>query len=90
MAKNSFVARLKRWQAMDDELASGALYVRTFAQQWEVSEKTVRRDLADLRAMGQRIGKKFEWELAEQRCQYEPGVERLFVKKSDGSGFCSG
>jgi hypothetical protein len=53
MAKQSAAKVLERWLALDAALAGGGLHVPTFAREWGVSTRTVRRDLAAFRALGQ-------------------------------------
>jgi NADH/NAD ratio-sensing transcriptional regulator Rex len=79
MPKNSSTAVLRRWQALDRHLRDGNLLVRYFAEQWGVSEKTIRRDLDAFRQLGQRTMKGYEQEIAEWWWRYERGVEPLFT-----------
>jgi hypothetical protein len=79
MPKNSSLDVLRRWQAMDHELRSGKLFVAPFARRRKVSLKTVRRDLAVFRGLGQRMDRKYEREISEFYWEYQPGVECLFV-----------
>lgn len=53
--RSSSLTILKRWQAMDKELAGVGIYFRAFAREWTVDEKTLRRDLKVFKAMGKRI-----------------------------------
>ena len=46
-------AILRRWVAMDAALSKLGLELRPFAKQWDVSEKTIRRDLEAFRELGQ-------------------------------------
>jgi hypothetical protein len=59
MPKNSSIAILRRWQALDGALSSvnplGGLNVKRFARQWHVSEKTISRDLVAFEMLGQRV-----------------------------------
>ncbi len=71
---------------MDAELAQPiglyGLNVPGFARQWEVSTKTVHRDLAAFKQLGQRMVHKPTDDGSEVRdvCwHYEPGVEPLFL-----------
>jgi hypothetical protein len=56
MPINSSTEILRRWMVMDKVLAGNrGLHVPTFAEEWEVSERQVKRDLAAFRALGQEI-----------------------------------
>jgi hypothetical protein len=56
MPKNSGLEMLRRWQALDAELAGKfGLNVPDFAQRWNVCEKTVRCDLELFRQLGQKM-----------------------------------
>ena len=46
---------LKRLYAMDHDLADTQLVVKTFAREWGVSERTVRRDISMFEELGQTI-----------------------------------
>jgi hypothetical protein len=83
----SALSVLKRWQAMDAELLPGrwGLHVERFARRWQVSTKTVRRDLAAFRELGQRMhlvytGQETEGEVREYVWRYGKGVKPLFVR----------
>jgi hypothetical protein len=79
MPKNPATEILKRWRAMDKALGDlEGLHIPSFARQWRVSTKTVRRDLAAFRALGQRVACERD-EVGRTVWNYEPGVERLFV-----------
>lgn len=75
MAKNSSTEILKRWQAMDSSLGWEGLHVASFAKQWKVSIKTVRRDLKAFEAMGK-----------ETYCRLDDGQHRW---RYQGSGWAS-
>ena len=47
---------LSRWQPLDALLAADQLHVPRFAAEWNVSDRTVYRDIETLRESGQRIG----------------------------------
>jgi hypothetical protein len=80
MPKNPSTKILERWQAMDADLGSlEGLHVPSFARRWYVSTKTVHRDLAAFRALGQSVvcelyegGRRYVW-------HYEGGVQWLFL-----------
>jgi hypothetical protein len=59
MPKNASTDILKRWQAMDAALSGEGLHAPTFARQFRVSEKTVRRDRAAFEALGRTMVKAF-------------------------------
>ena len=53
---NSALKILNRWREMDRELGSPVgLNVNEFAKRWKVSARTIHRDLAAFREMGQRM-----------------------------------
>ncbi|MGD9854666.1 MAG: HTH domain-containing protein [Planctomycetaceae bacterium] len=54
---------------MDADLAGNGLHVPTFAGEWNVSERTVHRDLAVLRELGQQT-------VVEQDAVWKGGRER--------------
>jgi predicted DNA-binding transcriptional regulator YafY len=54
---NAAIDILKRWMAIDKALGSlDGLHIASFAKQWEVSERTVRRDLEAFQKLGEEIG----------------------------------
>jgi hypothetical protein len=59
MPKNSSIAILRRWRALDRALSIvnplGGLNLKKFAKQWHVSEKTIGRDLVAFEMLGQRV-----------------------------------
>ena len=78
---------LQRWIDLDRALGSfEGLRISEFARRWKVSPKTVRRDLAVFRAMGQKavcvlgLLERQEGEGPQYRWQYDVGVEWLFVR----------
>lgn len=80
MPKNSTLDNVKRLIALDAALVS-SVYVPAFAKEWGVSTKTIRRDLAMLRQLGERmIHKRFEGgEVLDMYWRYERGVKPLFA-----------
>jgi len=60
------VELLTRWIALDAELGSYGLDKDEFARRFAVSEKTIQRDLAAFRELGQRITIKLDF-LGEPR-----------------------
>jgi hypothetical protein len=85
MPKNSSVEVLRRWRAMDAALAIDdarlGLHVPTFAREWNVNERTVRRDLAAFRDLGQEMICNDLGEEEGRRCWwYARGVLPLFVE----------
>jgi hypothetical protein len=89
MPKNSSADILRRWQAMDAMLTRGRLFVASFARKWNVSMRTVKRDLNAFEELGQRVKRGYEWEIAEHYWRYVAGQRPLFtaseLKRSDGS-----
>jgi hypothetical protein len=85
MRKNASADSIRKWKAMDAERADPfGLYVAGFARKWKVSTKTVRRDVAALRQLAQRMVRKPldeapQWEVFDHFWKYERGVEPLFV-----------
>lgn len=55
MPRQSLLDALYRWQAMDKQLLAGRFDLPAFAKEWNVSVKTVRRDLVVFKERGQRI-----------------------------------
>lgn len=85
MPKNSSVTILKRWLEMDALLGNYGLSVSSFARRWNVSEKTIRRDIAAFRAIGQRIVcRRADDEVDIYRHFYERGVKPLFYDNGEG------
>lgn len=78
MPKNSSTLILKRWREMDRLLCHYQLDVLTFANEWSVSTKTVRRDLAAFRELGQKLRKSHDDETNEWYWSYEKGTTPLF------------
>lgn len=79
MPLNSSLDMLRRWQALDRALSRELLIVRVFAKKWKTSERTIRRDLDTFKRLGQRIIRRYEWEMSEHYYQYESGVRCLFT-----------
>lgn len=79
MPNNSFTDVLRRWRALDERLSTGGLTVSSFAREWKVSVKTIRRDLDAFREIGQQIGKRLEREMNEWWYHYKVDVEPLFA-----------
>jgi hypothetical protein len=84
MPKNSTLDNLRRLIALDAILASTVLYVGHFAEEWGVDARTIRRDLAMLRQLGQkmrheRVDKDPHPESLMLGWGYERGVEPLFA-----------
>jgi hypothetical protein len=78
MPKTSSYNVLRRWRAMDRALAGDGLKVWDFADVWEVSAKTVWRDLTAFRQLGQRTARTF----AKHQVlyiRYDRGVKPLFT-----------
>jgi DeoR-like helix-turn-helix domain len=79
MPKNYSIEIMRRWRAMD--LALGCrdgLRISTFAKRWNVSTKTVRRDLDWFAELGQRIVR-HPFEDRPRVLIYGPEVEWLFT-----------
>jgi hypothetical protein len=78
MPQNSSLEILKRWRAMDEALGDfPGLHIESFARDWGVSTRTVRRDLDAFKDLGQGVmheldGRRTVW-------HYEGGTEYLFV-----------
>jgi predicted DNA-binding transcriptional regulator YafY len=75
---------LERWMDMDRLLAGprGCLEVRSFADKWKVSARTVHRDLRMFRRLGRRTEVLYPDEFADYKVygqRYVKGVEPLFV-----------
>jgi hypothetical protein len=81
MPKNPSTIILRRWQAMDKALHDHleGLHVLSFALGWKVSTKTVHRDLAAFRELGQLV-QRGRTEDGRTIWTYERGVEYLFVR----------
>jgi hypothetical protein len=73
---------LDRWVAMDRALSIGddGLHLPTFAAEWDVSEKTVRRDLAEFRRHGYKAW--LLWEEGGRRWVwiYPPMAPPIFLR----------
>lgn len=83
MPKNSTLDNVKRLIALDAALCNH-FYLGSFAKEWGVSTKTIRRDLAMLRQLGQQT-EKFRINVdgvMETRWQYKPGVKPLFARNA--------
>jgi predicted DNA-binding transcriptional regulator YafY len=75
---------LERWMDMDRLLAEpvGCLEVRSFADKWKVSARTVHRDLRLFRRLGRRTEVRYPDEFADEKVyahRYVKGVEPLFT-----------
>lgn len=84
MPKNSTLDNLRRLIELDAILADSTLFIRQFAKAKGVSTKTIRRDLAMLRQLSQRmvherVDKSPQPETLDLCWRYEPGVEPLFA-----------
>ena len=79
MPKNSTTDVLRRWRALDERLAGFGLLTPTFAREWKVSERTIRRDLDAFRELDQVIVSEWDGEISEHRWLYGKGVVPLFV-----------
>jgi hypothetical protein len=77
--KNASLRVLQRWMAMDFALSQRRLYVKVIARQWGVSTRTVHRDLAAFKKLGQRTDLHRDHELLDYFFTYQKGVQPLFV-----------
>lgn len=82
MPKNSSIQVLRRWQELDAALTRGWLNLRRSAERLGTNERTLKRDIAAFRAMGQTIesARSEPWgEIREYVKRYAPGTKPLFV-----------
>jgi hypothetical protein len=89
MPKNSSLDVLKRLQALDKALLTGVVFVKKFAQKWDVTTRQVRYDLGTLRDLGQLIVPFVYHEEGEDRIQawqYAPDQRPLFLESRLAGG----
>jgi hypothetical protein len=80
MPKNAYIDRLRRWQALDRGLFWGPpVYLKTFAAQWHVHWKTIKRDLAAFAEVGQRTNREYDRKVPDVTYRYAAGVDPLFI-----------